>query len=400
MLPSKPKILKPMPVMRMRSSNVAVMKCSIISPKRNSFNFDQTKKAKIVSQKEHISILQQVLSPRSEQIKKSMKTKSLIKIKILSNWGHESEVSCHKIDILNDKNTILNVNHYAFNIPKNKPTNLVQLFNTGNSSSTMCGDWTEQWPPEKPFESHKIFIGVDEDCIGGIRVWPSSDFTKNIKEVSISINGTKVFKGDFPKDIPEFISFGTVLANPMNSVREGSIVFTPHRITICPLATYGNTTVFGINTIMFFDKDGNKIEINKLYSITAMKCKPTANMVMLTKEPASDAKYEMEMFETWSAEPVTNSLLCFITKKKISIGAIVILNPLLHPDTPDIEVSRAKILFDGKCMWNGRFKRRGVEQPNERDCANYIFFHEDIDYQKDIREKAFPLRRGTMKFIE
>ena len=312
---------------------------------------------------------------------------SIVKIKIYSNWGHPSKVGSVEIDFVDINGKTLPIKSSMFN--KQRATEKMKtLWNHDFNIDDQ--QWIESWPPEAPHNSHKLHFSVQvHDPITGIRVWPNtSDKSINIRQVSVSIDRVKVYKGEFPKDIGVVIpitnSIPTQQILPTKNLLPPS--FSPTNISIHIKSTYGNTTVIGLHQFLLVNEKGKILTINEKFKFVFNDIKPIAESSMLVREIPNDTKYELDKFEPWTGEIIgIDPTITLLSKKSHQIGAIIFIGTLLHEGTPDIHIKNIAIDFNGKRQWVGRLKHRVLDEEFEYMCATYAFFKEDKEYQQHVK---------------
>ena len=319
---------------------------------------------------------------------------SIVKIKIYSNWGHPSILSCVELDFVDSRGNTLPIKSAMFN--KQKATEKMKpLWNHDFNTDVQL--WSESWPPEAPHNSHQLLFSVKaKEGITGIRVWPNlKDVTTNIRQVSISIDHVKVFKGEFSQDIGMVIPIEKAVLDEQLVPKQPQLVsFAPSKISFHLKSTYGNTSVVGLHQLFLINNEGNIIPINDKFKLVFDDHKPLKEESMLNRPIPNDTKYELDKFEPWTADITgLDPTITILSKKRHEIGAIIFIGPLLHEGTPDIHVKNISIDFDGKQSWVGRIKHRVLEEEFEFMCATYVFFNEDKEYQNLVRTTVIPERK-------
>ena len=317
---------------------------------------------------------------------RSAKT-SIVKIKIYSNWGHPTKIGSVEIDFVDANGNTLPVKSSMFN--KQKATEKMKTlwnhdFNTDNKQ------WIVSWPPEAPHNSHQLHFSVKvNEAITGIRVWPNTaDTTINIRQVSVSIDHVKVYKGEFPKDIGVVIPITNSIL-PHQMLPNKNLLppsFAPTNISFHVKSTYGNTTVIGLHQFILVNEKGKMIPINEKFKFVFNDIKPIQDTSLLVREIPNDTKYELDKFEPWTGDIIgPDPTITLLSKKNHQIGAIIFIGTLLHEGTPDIHIKNIAIDFNGKRQWVGRLKHRVLDEEFEYMCATYAFFKEDKEYQQHVK---------------
>ncbi|EAX93243.1 hypothetical protein TVAG_156070 [Trichomonas vaginalis G3] len=320
---------------------------------------------------------------------------TVIKIKIFSNWGNPTTISCAELSFVNDLGSKLPISTAMFNGQKQEEK-LKALWDHGSIEAD-SNTWKEEWPPEAPSAFHVLLFSVkSQDRVTGIRVWPNlQDTSTNIREISVSMNHNKVFKGELPKDFGMVIPINdeNIIHRRLDQEEMSNIKFRPQRITLLAKNTYGNTDVCGIHQILFVNYNGELINAVNKYTIQLENMKNLTDNLLLLRPISSQKNYDAEKYTPWTGEELTRMpMISFVSKKRIPIGAIIIIGPLLHEGSPNIHLKQFSIYFDGKLQRSGRVKQRFLDEKFEFLCATYLFFNDDPEFQKNVRENIIPRR--------
>lgn len=320
---------------------------------------------------------------------------TVVKIKIFSNWGNPTTISCAELSFVNDLGSKIPISTAMFNGQKQEEK-LKSLWDHGTIEADQ-NTWKEEWPPEAPSTSHVLIFSLKtSDRVTGIRVWPNLlDTSTNIRQISVSLNHNKVFKGELPKDFGMVIPINdeNIIHRHYETEEFTNIKFNPQRITILCKNTYGKTFVYGIHQILFINYQGELINAASKYTIQLENFKNLTDNQLLFRPISSSKNYDAEKYTPWTAEALTDHpTLSFVSKKRIPLGCIIIIGPLLHDGSPDIHLKYFSIFFDGKLMRSSRVKHRILEEEFEYLCATYLFFNDDPEFQKNVRETIIPRR--------
>lgn len=145
--------------------------------------------------------------PRLSEANKNQNV-SVIKITILSNWGHQDTVACSEIDMLGKNHFPLPVDRIYIEPVNHVCTKPNRLINGNMVKHTLDETWTAKWPPTPPLQSISIIIkaNVFDNVVDSMRFWPTNiSPTMNIKAVEIYVDDDPVFKGDLPQDFGQVI---------------------------------------------------------------------------------------------------------------------------------------------------------------------------------------------------
>ena len=315
-----------------------------------------------------------------------------VHIKITSNWGNPSMISCGEIDLLTIQGEHIPI--LKTNIQGTKEhCSLKELFD-----SDLNHDWKYSWPPEEPYTAYTLLIGIDPSyTVHSMRVWTSStDPSMNIKDVTVSIGKNVLFNGEFPKDFGQNIFLYEPQSPAINQIKQPSpFIFTPTKITIRPLSSYGQTHSFALGMIILFDSDGKQIIGSSNVAIKCGNEESSKYADKLLRKIPNNSEYYNDSEFYFSAPFEKNGEIVITVFNDIQIGAIVLLNP--YPSNsfnPQQSLKSAVVSFDDRVEWIGRVKLRTGDELSERARGTFIFFVEDKKFQQKVKN-TFPDRKDS-----
>ena len=377
------------------------------------------------SLKNYNGALDLLFSSRDTEPQKIATTK--LTIRIHSNWGNQTKISCNEIDFLDIRGSRIDVfSCHHVTVHDRKPISKLT-----NSVLTDESDvWIEEWPPSDHSDDITLeFVLPKDPEVQMVRVWPShNDVTQNIKNVTVYADDYKVFSGDFPYDIGSNIHLAMPLKGDLlrftqeETTREkredyAQIKLRPTYITFTPTMIYEqnsmistpdlsplleNETIpgqiepfYSLERIALFDSNGDQITHNLKVHINHIK--EDFNPMSLFRrifyeKDEDDIPVRLNYYPGGTQAKIsTDNEIRVQLLETCDIGAIVLINAKHSTEFGfRHNVRHMEIKFDGKHVWSGRIKQTDVQHPINRKNVTFVFFNDSRKYQKKIYEK-FPI---------
>ena len=294
--------------------------------------------------------------------------KQVIKIKLLSNWGHKSLINLSSVCIMSGNLKV--IPEIVGTIPAlDDPKPLEYLF----TNSMIKGDneemFTTKWPVDDDIDNSFTIICIVPYGmrLSLIRVWNGdANQAANAKDIEIKIASYTMFKGEIPYKfgidfaIPDFYDGDNAgneniisktdekeVAVPQDSFGIFSFpkVFT---ITFEIVETFSNDNFFGINGFDIYDHNMNPVFEGFLRRITITGCNPlNEKRTLFRPNKISNSQDLMFLAEKTGNE---NPKIEIILKTPIDVALIVVWN----------------FNFDQKCQFYRGIKRLKVNLSQKR----------------------------------
>lgn len=356
----------------------------------------------------------------------SQKTNSNeIRIRVFSNYGNPSFISCSEIDIINQErqkvqilsiklepkrnavDEMINDSRKKQGIPKSSSANnLNNLFDFSKltNGSVMEGDeydyWHAAWPPEFPMKYVDIVINVkSKSLIDSLRIWPNkNDTTQNFKHISVFLDQHLLFDNEIENEfglvIPlhKFDSQGNSriigFREEINHVTDDYGIIPVKAITkieIDFLQSYRCSDQFGLQMIKFYNSDGDPIDVTTKGLIECINCgdesTKTIDSVFSTKELDPTFK--------WICELNNDSKILVKFLEATIISAIMFITLPESFSHIDLAIKQVRIKSNGINTWCGKIDRGDNNLENARARTNIIFLYDNLNIKEKIYEDAY-----------
>ncbi|OHT11139.1 hypothetical protein TRFO_01026 [Tritrichomonas foetus] len=333
-----------------------------------------------------------------------------IKIKMKSNHGDPSTISCSKIDVIGTSNVPIEISKIEI-VPDQTTDNgdeYKKLINGSLIKEVPDEMWKMKWPPPPPLKSVDIILTVYSNSpITALRIWPIPlDTSQNIREVVVSLDKKVFYRGEIPKDFGKVVAFTIYDENgkeidrsylldqpPYESDKWGLIPFRAStKIEIQVFSAYSTkSTFFGLQQILMFDRDGMYLDIRDFSLISAVDCGETK---YLAEELFWDPSEKTKMISKkmlWKAELTKNSKIniAFQEPTLISAIAFVTLKPVADPF--DVGAKHVRITADKTILWSGKLKHGESNYGDVRECTTVIFLYDNAPIKQEVLRSLFLL---------
>jgi len=330
-----------------------------------------------------------------------------IRIEIISNWGHDSKVSCSALDFLGYDKSTIKIQSMSIEPPSIDRASMACLTNGVLIKPDNMQKWEQNWPPEPPFTSITLVFHINPSPqLEFVRVWPCTDVTKNIKQVRIQMNRKTIFKGDFPSEFGSIVALrdengflkasdsGTrvVIAYPNNDTFGVLPSIRTFAVDIYILETYGTNQVFGLHMIRVFDTNAFPIFANNSTVYEAVECGDHEYPESLFKDMKPKLlENPNTKFEGWCGEIKSKKTAISIRySQPQQIAAIMLVNMLAVNPSAECGVKKVMIRLNGHLVWTGRVLKRQDSDTGGYENSTIAFITDNIPLKRHIQETAIP----------
>ena len=328
----------------------------------------------------------------------------VVKVRVHSNYGHPTTVSCSEMDVLGTNRRRLNILSVAAEPIKQDKAVLSRLVNGKLFKTTESECWTAKWPPEPPLISFEIGLMVNgSEDIHSLRIWPvEHDLTQNIRHVSVLLDRKVVFDGELKADFGNVISLsmedeGVLRSERCQKIRDsfGVLPVKPiSQMSIEVLRAYAGNKEFGLRHIRLYDKNGEWFDVRETGVIEAIDCGNVEPPIQLFYDP-QEVLQEGVRRKLWKGELHSGSRIVVRFREPTQITAVLIIALKPVPGPVDIGVKHVRITTDGIRRWTGRMKHDVPKFYDDRECTNVIFLCDNQGIREKVLEHAFPPREDT-----
>lgn len=427
-------------------------------PSKTSSNFNLI--AQSVSSLGLRSFSQSIKRQNTQSFYKSIDSNSLsnlaeaeemheIIIKLYSNHGHPSSISCDAFEVIGDDNLSINISKITitpdhFKFKGCSPGELNKL-TTNISKMSSDNHWIMDWPPPPPLKHIDIHLFVSTTVsIAALRIWPTHDSfangsqheinsKMNPKHISVSLDQQIYYDGDLPDDfihvipLTEIDGFGRSIIptqEPEVSLsmfdNYGQIPFQPlTTIDIKVLSSYISPTEFGLYCIRMFDKDGEYVDVKDLSLISETCCNectyppsdlfwgPSEKVEVELRKHLWKAEYPTTPSQTISNDSNKPNIKSVVKRKDPTITvsfqeptiitaiALMTLRPVLGDN--DIAAKKVHILLNQNSVWTGRL-RRIINDDNmnksDSEITTVVFLMDNLGIRKTVLKSLNMFEEG------
>lgn len=306
----------------------------------------------------------------------------IITVEIVSNYGHQSEICCSEIDILDMESRPIPVIEIQFVPQANHLTSPENLIN----GSLIKSDGQPEWSCEFNHPGQKILLKVqDRNPPASLRIWNSrSHGEKCIKEILISVGTAFVTKAEIPQKFGTIISlerinkFGEkITESPFFKLDEDDVsvadkygeigVRTVREIKLEIVETFAKQEFVGLNCIEFFTVGGRRLNLDNDISKIDVE---NLNVVSAPQRLIRSYCTTTAIGDMWVARRTNEETpyVSIVFKHPIALAAIKFWNATVQNYMEDFGVKKIIMHFDGKAAYSGRLKQ---SLPNTENLDKY-----------------------------
>ncbi|OHS94365.1 hypothetical protein TRFO_11235 [Tritrichomonas foetus] len=350
--------------------------------------------AYISGSKSKFSCMNQIITNRHEVI-----------IRINSNWGNGSRISCSKIDIIGSQKKPLTINKITMFPIQDTIIDFDCLVSGSLIKDKDDPVWSMKWPPEAPLKNiDLIFDIMTSDSLETIRIWPISfNIDENIKNASIIVDKMLIFSGNLAND------FGITI--PLNDMmnKKKPIDYKPFPIdhfgilpfraitslTIHIMESYKSSERFGLQQIILFDGEGDFFDVREKAIVSAEYCGSNGKTI-LDIFYGPNEKRSNESKKMWQADLTKSSRIMIRFQHPILISAVSIITLRPVPGPIDVGVKKVRIVAGKNTVYTGKLAHDFPHFDDSRECTNVIFLYDNESVRENVLRIAYPEK--TMYF--
>lgn len=342
-----------------------------------------------------------------------------IRIRVFSNYGHPSLISCSEIDIINEKRQTTPISSITIEPKRNAANDMLinsskrrSLTKSRSESNLNLYDfskltngtvmekdesqyWHAEWPPEFPLKFIDIVIIVKTPYqIDSLRIWPNKiDQTKNFKHISIFLDQNLLYDNELENEfglvipLQKFDSLGNsrvIGSRELTNRVSDSFGILPVKATtsieIGFLQAYDSKYFFGLQQIKIYDSQGESIDLISKGMIECFNCgdKPEkeVNSIFTIDEPDINFKWIGQLNKD------SRIVIKFIEATIISAVALVTLPENIEQSS--LSIKQIKIKCNGVNVWCGAINRGDYESKHARDRTSIIFLYDSSTIKEKI----------------
>lgn len=343
-----------------------------------------------------------------------------VRIRIFSNYGHPSLISCSEIDVLNEKRQTIPISTIKIEPKRNAPNNILiessnrrSLTRSRSETNLNLNDfskltngsimekneseyWHAEWPPQFPMKYIDVVVIVKTSSqIDSLRIWPNKfDTSQNFKHVSIFLDQNLLYDNDELAN-----EFGIVIPLQMFDMEGKSRIIGSRQqihvsddfgilpvkaindIEIGFLQSYSSKAYFGLQQIILFDSEGDAIDLESKGLIQCFNCgndsAKDVKSIFSNNEPAYNFK--------WIGELNKDSKISIKFADDIIISAVAFVTLPENAEQISLGVKQIKIKFNGFNVWCGMINRGYPESEKAKERTHFIFLYDN----SAIKEKVY-----------
>ena len=371
------------------------MQASRNSPKAvssfsNTTGFSFMKKSQSSTPNPFLMKLSKISSPATES-EKDLGVLHEVTVRMISNYGNGTKISCSKIDIL-DRNHLPIKLKTAYIPPyKNTYNKVSRLFEGQVVKDDEIWEWP--WPQPNGFFEVKIEI-LSKTKPEFIRIWPNIKAQDaNIKEIGIFYDDAPVYRGIVDdkqgrilplsrQSCEQEIRLAPFSASIDVIRRSDALGVLPIQIVeslaIKILGTYNQSLKFCIQLVKLYDFNGNPINIIDNSRVRTEGCGESCCPDVIFQETS----------QSYTGNFTSSSKIIIEFIKPIPIAAVELFNVYNHTPGLNMGISRASIWTDENMRWVGKVQMRSCINGLQIKNPQLIPFTDNKELLETIRRNS------------
>jgi hypothetical protein len=339
-------------------------------------------------------------------------------IRILSNHGDNTAVSCCEIDVLNWEKVPIPVESIVCLTPRCAAGDLSKLINKQLHADDRSRLWQTNWPLDPHFPTLDLLFTVRSDRPPkSLRIFPTRvDVARHINAIEVYVNARRAFKGEVTN------LFGSVL--PLETVTEDDPTADLFKLVIpvdpedlepigdevgdYPVLRFkvlefiidetadATSEEFTIGRIQVFDLAGTPLAFqNCLFEpVNCGDCTSLRTLFNTDKTARESSSYTFWR-GTIVAEGRPFIRPTFDAMTRVSAIEIRHQDVQMRPGSGQSAVSKMRIMFDGRSIWAGRLFPKGAEESSAPQVS-FLFFVSDPKLKEAVNAASIGRRQGRV----